>query len=130
MVKIKLVGARYGLLEGSADPGERGYVRFRAEEAVASLSVNGRAFGFSDEACRVPVTAFRIGSNRLSLRLRDGRTVPCEGIRLTGGLYSPEGATVADVIAACDRRFAILTASLSALSSRVKALEDDSGILP
>lgn len=132
MMKIKTVGDSYALLVGRPDPGEGGFVslRFGSECAFASVSVNGRRFAPSGAVFRIPVTAFRTGSNRLSLVRADGTEIPCEGIRLTGGLFSPEGATVADVIAACDARFALLTASLEKLTARVKALEDDSGILP
>lgn len=131
-MKIKTIGDSYALLVGRPDPGEGGFLTLRAEGegAFASLSVNGRTFSPSGAVFRIPVTAFATGSNRLSLTRSDRTAIPCEGIRLTGGLFSPEGATVADVIAACDARFARLAASLDKLAARVKALEDDFGILP
>ncbi len=132
MMKIKFVGDSYALLSGGCDPGEAGHLTFRlpAGETVASLAVNGSAYPASGVVCRVPVTAFRTGSNRLSVRLTDGRTVPAEGVRLTGGLFSPEGASVPDVIAACDRRFAALESRIAALTERIGTLEEDTGILP
>ena len=132
MMKIKTVGDSYALLVGRPDPGENGFLSLRVagERTAKILYLNGRGFPCADGVFRLPVTAFCTGSNRLSLALADGGAIPCEGIRLTGGLFSPEGATVADVIAACDARFARLAASLEQLAVRVKALEDDSGILP
>lgn len=131
-MKIKLVGESYALLSGRSDPGENGYLSLRVsgEEKVGALSVNGRAFPATGEVFRVPVTAFAVGENRIALRLTDGRAVPSEGIRLTGGLFSPAGAKTEEIVAACDKRFASLSASLAGLAARVKALEDESGILP
>ena len=132
MMKIKAVGDSYALLVGHPDPGEDGFLSLRVADGrtVRTLLLNGRGFSASGDRFRLPVTAFRTGSNRLALALENGTVIPCEGIRLTGGLFSPEGATVPDVIAACDARFARLAASLEQLAARVKALEDDSGILP
>lgn len=132
MLKIKFIGDSYALLFGGCDPGDGGMLTFRlpAGESVATLVVNGSAYPAAGVICRVPVTAFKTGSNRLSVRLTDGRTVPAEGIRLTGGLFSPEGAGVPDVIAACDKRFAALEKRIADLTERVKTLEEDTGILP
>ena len=132
MMKIKPVGDSYALLSGGNDPGENGYLSLRVvgEGKVCALSVNGRAFHMTGDVVRVPVTAFKTGSNRLSVRLTDGGTIPAEGVRLTGGLFSPEGASVPDVIAACDKRFSALSRRIADLTERVKTLEEDTGILP
>lgn len=132
MMKIKIIGDSYALLSGGYDPGESGALTFRLPEAgeITALTVNGRAYPATGAVCRVPVTAFQTGSNRLSLRRADGRVIPAEGVRLTGGLFSPEGASVPDLIAACDKRFAALDRAIASLTSRVKNLEEDSGILP
>ena len=132
MLKIKIIGDSYALISGNGDPGENGFLSFRMnrEGVVATLSVNGRAFPVSDGVCRVPVTAFLTGSNRIVLRRSDGRVVPSEGVRLTGGLFSPAGAKTEEVIAACDKRFAALDAKIEGLAARVKSLEEDFGILP
>ena len=132
MMKIKPVGDSYALLSGGNDPGENGYLSLRVvgEGKVGALSVNGRAFHMTGDVVRVPVTAFSVGENRVALRLPDGRTVPSEGIRLTGGLFSPAGAKTEEIVAACDKRFASIAASLAGLAARVKALEEESGILP
>ena len=132
MLKVKFIGDSYALLSGGCDPGESGMLAFRlpAGESVASLLVNGSAYSASGAVCRVPVTAFKTGSNRLSVRLTDGGTIPAEGVRLTGGLFSPEGASVPDVIAACDKRFSALSRRIADLTERVKTLEEDTGILP
>ena len=131
MMKIKVIGDSYALISGS-DPGENGFLSLRVngEESVATILVNGRAFPVSDGVCRVPVTAFLTGCNRLALRLPDGRSVPSEGIRLTGGIFSAAGAEIGDVIAACDKRFAAIEGRQKELAARVKALEEDFGILP
>ena len=60
----------------------------------------------------------------------DGKPIPSEAIRLTGGLFSPAGADLPDLIAAFDARFAELAGVIASLSARVKNLEDDTGILP
>ena len=52
------------------------------------------------------------------------------GVIFFGGEPLLREDLIFDVIAACDARFALLTASLEKLTARVKALEDDSGILP
>ena len=131
-MKIKPVGDSYALLSGGNDPGENGYLSLRVvgEGKVGALSVNGRAFHMTGDVVRVPVTAFSVGENRVALRLPDGRTVPSEGIRLTGGLFSPAGVKTEEIVAACDKRFASIAASLAGLAARVKALEEESGILP
>ena len=131
-MKIKIIGDSYALISGKSDPGENGFLSLNisGETTVGTLSVNGRAFPVSDGVCRVPVTAFQTGSNRISLRCPDGKTVPSEGIRLTSGLFSAAGAAIGDVIAACDKRFAALDASVKGLAARVKSLEEDFGILP
>lgn len=132
MLKIKIIGDSYALISGNGDPGENGFLplRLNGERTVGTLFLNGRAFPVSDGVCRVPVTAFQTGSNRVALRLSDGKTVPSEGIRLTGGLFSPAGAAIGDVIAACDKRFAALDAKIKELAARVGSLEEESGILP
>ena len=132
MLKVKFIGDSYALLSGGCDPGEAGMLTFRLPEgeSVASLLVNGSSYPAAGAVCRVPVTAFKTGSNRLSVRLTDGGTVPAEGVRLTGGLFSPEGAGVPDVIAACDKRFAAFASAFADLTARVKTLEEDTGILP
>ncbi|MBP5611102.1 MAG: hypothetical protein J6X72_07205 [Clostridia bacterium] len=131
MMKIKTVGDSYALISGAADPGENGRIPLRvAGEGIAALSVNGRGFPLIDGVARVPVTAFATGSNRISLRKADGRTVPCAGIRLTGGLFSPERAEIGDVVAACDKRFSALDAAVKELTARVRSLEEEFGILP
>lgn len=131
-MKIKIIGDSYALVSGKSEPGENGRLSLcvAGEENVASLSVNGRGFPVSGRVARVPVTAFATGSNRISLRRSDGRTVPCAGIRLTGGLFSPERAEIGDVIAACDKRFSALDAAVKELTARVKSLEEEFGILP
>ncbi|MBO4283258.1 MAG: hypothetical protein J5958_01420 [Clostridia bacterium] len=130
-MKIKIIGDSYALISGN-DPGENGFLPLRllGEEPVSTLTVNGRAFPVSDGVCRVPVTAFLTGSNRIALRLSDGRAVSSEGIRLTGGVFSAAGAELGDVIAACDKRFAAVDARQRELAARVKALKEDFGILP
>ena len=132
MLKVKIVGDSYALLSGGADAAEGGTVALRLPSVgtVASVLVNGRAFSASNAVCRLPVTAFQTGVNRLALRREDGSTLPAEGIRLTGGLFSPAGAELSDLIAAFDRRFAELARATADLAARVKTLEDDSGILP
>ena len=131
-MKIRIIGDSYALVSGNGDPAESGFLSLRlcGEGTVGSLSVNGRAFPVSESVCRVPVTAFVTGAIRISLRRVDGWTIPSEGIRLTGGIFSPAGAEIGDVVAACDKRLSALAASLAALSARVKALEEESGILP
>ena len=131
-MKIKMIGDSYALLVGGADPGEGGFVSLRVpgDARVSRIAVNGRSFPVAGEVCRLPVTAFATGPNRIALGCQNGKTIPCEGIRLTGGLFSPEGASLSDVIAAFDRRFSLLFASLEKLSARVETLENDSGILP
>ena len=132
MLKIKIIGDSYALISGKSDPGENGFLplRLNGERTVGTLFLNGRAFPVSDGVCRVPVTAFQTGSNRVALRLSDGKTVPSEGIRLTGGLFSPAGAELSDVIAAFDSRFAEFARAQAELSARVTDLENDFGILP
>ena len=129
-MKSKPVGDSYALLSGGADTGENGTVSITLPVGIAAVSVNGRAFPASGSVCRLPVTAFKTGVNRLTLRRADGKSIPSEGIRLTGGLFSPAGAELSDLIAAFDSRFAELAGSIASLSARVKNLEDDTGILP
>ena len=129
-MKSKPVGDSYALLSGGADTGENGTVSITLPVGIAAVSVNGRAFPAAGSVCRLPVTAFKTGVNRLTLRRADGKSIPSEGIRLTGGLFSPAGAELSDLIAAFDSRFAELAGSIASLSARVKNLEDDTGILP
>ena len=132
MLKVKIVGDSFALLSGGSETGEGGAIALSlpAGDAVAAVSVNGRAFPASGSVCRLPVTAFKTGVNRIALRRKDGRTLPAEGIRLTGGLFSPVGAELADVITAFDKRFAELATAQAELSARVTDLENDTGILP
>lgn len=132
MMKLKVIGDSYALFSGGGESGEGGILSLRVvgDESIVALAVNGRAFPVHGAVSSVPVTAFQTGSNRISLHRADGRVIPAESIRLTGGLFYPEGAGVGDVIAACDKRFAALDASLRALAARVQALEEDTGILP
>ena len=132
MMKLEIIGDSYALISGNGEPGEDGTLtlHLNREDRIASLSVNGRSYPVSGKVFRVPVTAFATGPNRLALRFADGRVVPSEGIRLTGGIFFPQGAGIADVIAACDKRFAALDAALIKLAARVRSLEEDSGILP
>jgi len=132
MLKYKIVGDSFALLVGGGEPGDNGFLRlgFSADARIESVIVNGLAFPGSGPTLRVPITAFAIGVNRIALRRTDGTTVPAEGIRLTGGLFVPDGAKIEDVVAVCDKRFAALDASLKELAARVGALEDESGILP
>ena len=130
MLKVKMVGDSYALLTGGADTGENGTVGLSLPAGIAAVRVNGRSFPAANAVAFVPVTAFKIGVNRLTLRRADGKNIPSEGVRLTGGLFSPAGAELPDLIAAFDRRFAELSESLADLAARVKNLEDDTGILP
>ena len=132
MLKVKIVGDSFALLSGGSETGEGGAIALSlpAGDTVASVSVNGRAFPVSGGVARLSVTAFRTGVNRIALRREDGRTLPAEGIRLTGGLFSPAGAELSDVIAAFDSRFAEFARAQAELSARVTDLENDFGILP
>ena len=130
MLKTKLVGDSYALLTGGADTGENGTVELSLPSGITAVAVNGRAFPAAGSVCRMPVTAFKTGVNRLTLRRTDGKPIPSEAIRLTGGLFSPAGADLPDLIAAFDARFAELAGVIASLSARVKNLEDDTGILP
>ena len=131
-MKIKTVGDSYAFIKGETDAGQNGMLSLGigGDGTVGTVSVNGRAFAVRGSVCSVPVTAFKTGSNRVVLRRQNGRTIPCAGIRLTGGLFSPEKPSTEDVVAVCDGRFAALYAAFSALEKRVKALEDDFGIFP
>ena len=93
-MKIKVIGDSYALFSGGGDSCEGGNLSIRVSGGgpITALSVNGRAFSVRGEVATVPVTAFTTGSNRISLRRADGRVIPAEGLRLTGGLFYPEGA--------------------------------------
>ena len=132
MLKYKIVGESFALLAGKGEAGENGFLTlgFPADVPIVSAKVNGCSYPTIGTTLRVPVTAFAVGVNRIALRLADGKTVPAEGIRLTGGLFVPEGAKIEDVVSALDKRLAAFGTALEKLSARLGALEEESGILP
>ena len=82
MLKVKIVGDSFALLSGGSETGEGGAIALSlpAGDAVASVTVNGRAFPAAGPILRLPVTAFKTGVNRIALRRKDGRTLPAEGM--------------------------------------------------
>ena len=97
MLKIKLVGDSYALLTGGADTGENGTVELSLPSGIAAVAVNGRAFPAAGSVCRLPVTAFKTGVNRLSLRRADGKTILQIAGKLAGKTFSGSGGVLSAV---------------------------------
>ena len=129
-MKYKLIGSSYAILSGEPDPGEGGILTlgFQGGEGIAAICLGGRSFPVTGKVCPIPETAFVTGPNRVSLSRSDGSTIPAEGIRLTGGLFCPEGAGTEDLIRAFDRRIDGLEKRIASLSSQFNRLSLESGL--
>ena len=129
-MKYKLIGKSYAILSGDPTPGEGGILTLSVKdgEGIAAIRINGKSFPLNEKVCAVPETAFVTGPNRVSLSRSDGAAIPAEGIRLTGGLFCPEGTGTEDLIRAFDRRIEGLEKTVASLSSRLASLSDDSGL--
>ena len=90
-----------------------------------SLFLHGILHATEGDALHFPLDAFRVGENRLALRLGD-RIYPTEGLFFDGDALVPAGLPVEGMLLTQNELVRKLTETVACLEDRIAALEKKS----